>query len=271
MKIAFIGYGNMSIAVIDGILGSKNNVFLDNIYIFHNKKDLCPKKEGCKFYLSGNNQSEENFDIVFLGVKPKDLSGAIKENINIFKDNQIIISIAAAINAKTIEAIINKNNSIIRAMPNLCAKIGKSTSILYYHNELDSNLKTLVENLFLCIGTVITITKEEQLHSYTALTGSGPAYLMYFIEAMYAACKDLDIKDNLKFQTILEMTAGTLDLIEQKANDVEDMKKMRNEVTSKGGTTEAAIKNLSNNSFFKILDDAINEAKKKSIDLSTKN
>ena len=271
MKIAFIGYGNMSIAIIDGILESKNNDFLDNIYIFHNKKDLHPKKEGCKFYLSGNNQSKENFDIVFLGVKPKDLNNAIKENTNIFKDNQIIISIAAGINAKTIEAIINKNNSIIRVMPNLCAKIGKSTSIIYYHNELGSNLKTSVENLFLCIGTVFTITKEEQLHSYTALIGSGPAYLMYFIEAMYVASKNLDIKDDLKFQIILEMAAGTLDLIEQKANGVEGMKKIRNEVTSKGGTTEAAIKNLSDSSFFKILEDAINEAKKKSIDLSTKN
>ena len=67
------------------------------------------------------------------------------------------------------------------------------------------------------------------------------------------------------------MAAGTLDLIEQKANGVEGMKKIRNEVTSKGGTTEAAIKNLSDSSFFKILEDAINEAKKKSIDLSTKN
>ncbi|MBT7543404.1 MAG: pyrroline-5-carboxylate reductase [Gammaproteobacteria bacterium] len=270
MKIAFIGYGNMSIAIIDGILESKNNNFLDNIYIFHNKENLHSKKEGCKYYLSGNNQSKENFDIVFLAVKPKDINNAIRENINIFKDEQIIISIVAGINVKTIKSIINRNNSIIRAMPNLCAKIKKSTSIIFYYNNLNNNLKKSIESLFSCIGSIIIITDEEQLHSYTALTGSGPAYVMYFIEAMYEACENFNIDDSLKFKVILDMAIGTLDLIEKKSKGIEDIKKMRNEVTSKGGTTEAAIKSLSDNSFSKILRDAVNEAKIKSIDLSIK-
>ena len=88
MKLAFIGYGNMANALINGILASDKNILSDDLYIFHNKEDSQYKLDRCKFKKSGEI-SQSKFDIVFLCVKPVDIKSSINENIKIFSDNQI--------------------------------------------------------------------------------------------------------------------------------------------------------------------------------------
>ncbi len=111
MKLAFIGYGNMANALINGILASDKNILSDDLYIFHNKENSQYKLDRCKFKKSGEIY-QSKFDIVFLCTKPVDIKSSINENIKIFSDGQIIVSIAAGISISTIKKIIDKQINI---------------------------------------------------------------------------------------------------------------------------------------------------------------
>ena len=262
MKIAFIGYGNMANALVSSILTSKNITLSSDIHIFHNKNKDIYELDNCKFLQSGQD-CENNFDIIFLCVKPKDIESAIKENSHIFLDNQTIISVAAGITINSIKGFIQKNVLIARAMPNLCAFFNESITGLCMQSNMDDNTKDLVENIFKNIGYVRKIN-ENEMHSFTALYGSGPAYIMYFIES-FIECENFDsISSDDKALLILQLLNSTSKLL----LTTKDISELRSKVTSKGGTTESAIKVLEENNFSEILEEAIKSARKKSIDLS---
>jgi len=262
MKIAFIGYGNMSNALVNCILSSDKIVLSDDLYIFHNKNKNENSLERCTFIKSGEKCSN-SFDIIFLCVKPNDLESAISDNSGIFSDNQIIISIAAGVEIKSIKNLIEKNVQVVRAMPNLCAIFNESITGLCMQDSIDNNKKDYIENIFKSIGHVKKI-KEEEMHSFTALYGSGPAYVMYFIESLIQ-CEEFDsITKEEKSLLILHLLNSTSKMLLA----VDDTKKLRAQVTSKGGTTEAAIKVLEENNFSKIIKEAIKKAREKSLDLS---
>ena len=262
MKIAFIGYGNMANALVSSILASKNIVLSSDIYIYHNKNEDVYELDKCKFLQSGQN-CENNFDIIFLCVKPKDIQIAIKENSHIFLDNQIIVSVAAGITIDSIKGFVEKNVLIARAMPNLCAIFNESITGLCMQDTINDNKKNLIENIFKNIGYVRKIN-EDEMHSFTALYGSGPAYIMYFIESLIG-CENFDsISGDDKALLILQLLNSTSKLL----LTTKDIGKLRSKVTSKGGTTESAIQKLEENNFSKILEEAIKSARKKSIDLS---
>ena len=216
----------------------------------------------CKFLQSGQD-CENNFDIIFLCIKPKDIESAIKENSHIFLDNQTIISVAAGITINSIKDQIQKNVLIARAMPNLCAIFNESITGLCMQNNMDDNTKDLVENIFKNIGYVRKIN-EDEMHSFTALYGSGPAYIMYFIESLID-CENFDsITDDEKVLLVLQLLNSTSKLL----LTTKDISELRSKVTSKGGTTESAIKVLEENNFSEILKEAVQGARKKSVDLS---
>ena len=262
MKIAFIGYGNMANALLNSMLASDKTMLSKDIYIFHNKDNSVYELDRCTFMQSGQ-KCKTTFDIIFLCVKPNDIESAIKENISIFKDNQIIISVAAGITIESIKNFIQKDVLIARAMPNLCAVFNESITGLCMQEEINNSQKDFVESIFKNIGYVRRIS-EDDMHSFTALYGSGPAYIMYFIESLIK-CTDFDsINKDDKALLILQLLNSTSKLL-LTTNDIENL---RSRVTSKGGTTEAAIKILEENDFSGIIEKAIQNAKKKSIDLS---
>lgn len=262
MKIAFIGYGNMANALLNSMLASDKTMLSKDIYIFHNKDNSVYELDRCTFMQSGQ-KCKTTFDIIFLCVKPNDIESAIKENIGIFKDNQIIISVAAGITIESIKNFIQKDVLIARAMPNLCAIFNESITGLCMPSNMNDNTKDLVENIFKNIGYVRKIN-ENEMHSFTALYGSGPAYIMYFIES-FIECENFDsISSDDKALLILQLLNSTSKLL----LTTKDISELRSKVTSKGGTTESAIKVLEENNFSEILEEAIKSARKKSIDLS---
>ena len=104
MKIAVIGYGNIANAILNGILNSENILLTDDIYIFHNKNHNNFNKENCTFLHSGE-VCKNTFDIVLLCVKPKDIERAINENLNLFNNNQIVVSVAAGVTLEKINSL----------------------------------------------------------------------------------------------------------------------------------------------------------------------
>ncbi len=262
MKIAVIGYGNIANAILNGILNSENILLTDDIHIFHNKNHNNYSKENCTFLHSGE-VCKNTFDIVLLCVKPKDIERAINENLNLFNNNQIVVSVAAGVTLNKINHLIKKNVDIFRAMPNLCAIFNESITGICAKDEMDDDKIKYVEDIFRSIGYIRKIS-ENEMDSFTALFGSGPAYIMYFIESLMKCEKFENISEDAKSLLIVNMLSSTSKMLLVS----EDIKKLRKQVTSEGGTTEAAIKIFEERNFSKIIEDAIKEAAKKSLDMS---
>jgi pyrroline-5-carboxylate reductase len=128
---------------------------------------------------------------------------------------------------------------------------------------LSLDKKKYIEDIFRTIGHLKEI-KEDEMDSFTALFGSGPAYIMYFIEALIDSEEFSSISKEDKSLLILHLLSSTSKML----FITEDIKELRSKVTSKGGTTEAAIKTLEDNNFSKILKKAINNARRKSLEIS---
>ena len=262
MKIALIGYGNIANAIINGMLSSEKTKAMDDIYVFHNKEQNSIHRDKCKFLCSGD-KSESSFDIIFLCVKPKDMEAAINENITLFSDDQIVVSVAAGITIEKIKNLVKKNSDIIRAMPNLCAIFNESITGICFQSNIIEDKKKYVEDIFRCIGYVREID-EKEVDSFTALFGSGPAYIIYFIESLMKCEKFTNISESDKSLLILNMLSSTSKMMFV----AEDIKYLRQMITSKGGTTEAAVKFLEERNFSEIIENAVGEAATRSKELS---
>jgi len=262
MKIAFIGYGNIASALVKGILISDDITLEDDIYIFHNKDKDVYKADKCVFKKSGEN-IKDNFDIIFLCVKPNDVEKAILENSNIFSDNQLIVSVIAGKTIKSLKNLFEKEVLVARAMPNLCAVFNESITGLCIENSIDEFGKSFIENIFKSIGHVRNIS-ESEMHSFTAIFGSGPAYIMLFIESLIECEEFENITKEDKSLMLLHLLNSTSKMLFV----TDDIKDLRSKVTSKGGTTEAALQIFEKNEFSKIIKNAIKAARKKSIEIS---
>ncbi len=260
MKIAFIGYGNIGNALIGGILSSFR--LSQDICIFHNQDHIKKKLEKCEFIKSGD-KCKDFFDIIFLCIKPKDIESAINDNKKIFLDKQIIVSVVAGVSIASIKKYIDKDISVIRAMPNLCAIFGESITGICTENFIDIEKKEYVKNIFKSIGHVREIN-ENEMHLFTAIFGSGPAYIMYFIESLMNSENFDSITKEDKQQLLLYLLNSTSKIL----LNSEDIKELRSRVSSKGGTTEEALKVFEEKNFLEIIRLAIDAAKKKSFKLS---
>ncbi|MEC7886009.1 MAG: pyrroline-5-carboxylate reductase [Pseudomonadota bacterium] len=268
-KIAFIGYGNMASSIIEGFTASKV-IKKSNIFVFEKRRVKAGDNILKSHLLKPNQNFKTLFDIVFLCVKPQDLKLAIKENSGVFRDGQIIISIVAGVSTNDIKSYIDKNVYVIRTMPNLSAKIHECITVIFYSRNTPKNFKRLVDQMFSLIGITIKVNKEDQINNYTALTGSGPAYIYYFFEALENSCKKLGIKNSNNRDIIYKMLIGSLELLKKKDGGIISPEKMRRLITSKGGTTESAINQLKRNKFNQIINSAIQTAHKRSLDLGKK-
>ena len=262
MKLAFIGYGNMANALINGILASDKNILSDDLYIFHNKEDSQYKLDRCKFIKSGEIP-QIKFDIIFLCTKPIDIKISINENIKIFSDGQIIVSIAAGVTIEAIKKIINKNIYVARAMPNLCAVINESITGVCMESNIELSKQDLIKHIFKTVGHVKEID-ENEMHLFTSIFGSGPAYIMYFVESIIDSGDFENITVEEKSLLVLNLLNSTSKMLFLN----EDIKKLRSKVTSKGGTTEAAIKIFKENKLSETIKKAVESAKNKSIEIS---
>lgn len=252
MKLGIIGCGNMGGALARGILSKKIFPF-NNIYI--SDKDSYKTKELYKKFgirVTTNEEIAKKCNFVILAVKPQE-SGALLRSISKDLDNsKHLISIMAGVSLARIEALVKKKIAVTRAMPNIAALAGKSITCLSHNKMVKS--KTLAQNLFSSIGDILEID-EKHMDAVTAVSGSGPAYFFYLAEAL----KEAAVKLGIKKESALRLAAGTLigsgALLER-----EDPEDLRKRVTSKKGTTEAALRLLKSKKFKDIVIEAVKEA-----------
>lgn len=262
--IGFIGAGNMASAIIEGLLISRK-VKSCSIYISDkdNNKKL-KKKRNLKIKVAGNNRELiKASDIIIIAVKPRDINDLLEEIKNDISSEKVVISIAAGITIKHLKRYISGNNNIIRVMPNIGSLKQESMTCLSFSRNTASYVKETVVSIFSGIGKVEEIS-EKDMHLATALSGSGPAYIAYFLNLLIKAAK----KEGLSFEKARRMTLQTarssISLLEDKNIGLDELIRM---VASKGGTTEAALKVFKDKKMDEILRDAFKAAVKRSKDL----
>lgn len=241
-KIGIIGCGNMGEAIL---AQSAKAGRARNFIIF--EKDKLKEAFICKMYHVKTAIDITDLlyksDIIIIAVKPQDIDVVldnIRKGFEICKKRKIlIISIVAGIETKYIEKKISGHIKVIRAMPNLPARIGEGiTALTKGRYATDRDLRTSKE-IFDSLGTTIEIYKEGLIDVVTALSGSGPAYIFFIINAMLTAAKGLGLDEKSANQLIYHTVIGSMNL--QKENKF-DAKKLISQVSSKGGTTEAAFR-----------------------------
>jgi len=264
-KIGIIGCGNMG----EAILARLSEKLEKSTMIMVSEFDAARRDyifEKYKIIVSvDNNLVVKNSDIIILAVKPKDVEELLKGEIAIGASRKkLIISIAAGVTTKRIESILGKDVPVIRMMPNMPALIGMAVSSLSAGKAAKRSDIDAAKEIFSTIGDVVEID-ERFVDAVTAVSGSGPAYFFYLMEAMTEAAESLGIPAEAAKRLVLKTAVGGALLAERLG---EKPAALRAKVSSKGGTTEAAIKVLEAKRFKAIVRAAIKEACKRSKKLS---
>ena len=260
----------MGSAILDGVL--KNNVIKkESLFIvepnIEQKRYL--EKKGLKVFnnISEVNLSKLKINSILLAVKPQ-LAEAVLTNLNKIMINSVfIISIVAGKKINFYKKILGSNISIIRAMPNTPVSCGKGMTAIYPCKKTSSSNIDIAKLLFSSVGKVISLKSESNMDIVTAISGSGPAYVFLFIEELIKSAVGLGLDEKTSTILVTETLLGSSYLASLSELSPEDLRK---NVTSPGGTTEAALKVLNkNNAFHELLNRTINAAVEKSIKLSS--
>jgi len=236
MNICFIGGGNMAVALIGGLLGkgfvaaqisvveinADNRARLKHDFAVHAVEDLA--------------QGVSGSDVIVCAVKPQQLR-EVAQQLAPLLNGQLLLSIAAGIRAADI-ARWSGSQAIVRAMPNTPALIHSGITGLYAMPAVNEAQREQAQNILAAVGEVLWLQDEALLDAVTAISGSGPAYVFYFIEALQQAALDLGLNAGDAHRLSRATFLGASKLA---AYSDEDASVLRARVTSKNGTTERAL------------------------------
>jgi pyrroline-5-carboxylate reductase len=264
--ISFIGAGNLAISLIKGLL--KDGYPAENIWATNNNPEQLHKLKNLNIRLTTDNRyAVQMANIVVLAVKPQILKNIVLEIADIIQEKKpLIISVAVGISLNTLQNYLsNETAALIRSMPNTPALIGCGATGLFANQYCSIVQKNATESIFRSVGSIVWLTKEEQIDAVAALSGSGPAYFFLFIEALQQAGIALGLsKENAALLTLQTALGAARMAIESKKS----MTELRQNVTSPGGTTERAIEFFKNAQFAEIIKQALKEAKNRADELA---
>ncbi|QJQ07058.1 pyrroline-5-carboxylate reductase [Undibacterium piscinae] len=237
LKIAFIGGGNMANALIGGLL--VNLTTPENIHVVDPYQPSLSKLQAT-FGVTTALQIDaalQTVDVIILSVKPQQLREVVTTLAPHLK-GQLLLSIAAGIRAVDISRWLNGYDKIVRTMPNTPALIGKGITGLAAMTGVSEMQRQASQDIMSAVGETVWLKDESQIDAVTAVSGSGPAYIFYFIEAMQQAALELGLDAAQAKQLAIATFNGAAQLAQ--ASD-EPVQVLRERVTSKGGTTYAAL------------------------------
>jgi pyrroline-5-carboxylate reductase len=248
MKITFIGGGNMAVALIGGM--KKQGFSAAAMQVV---EPAAPARERLTEAFGVRcapaiDAAALNCEVLILAVKPQQMREAVAPLSGKLRD-QLVISIAAGLRLPDLSRWLGGYRRLVRTMPNTPALIGAGITALCADPRVPAEGRETAEKILDAVGRTLWIEDEAQMDAVTAVSGSGPAYVFYFIEALEAAARELGFPADAARLLAVETFTGAARLAE---NSKDPVGLLRERVTSKGGTTEAAL-----NSFNA---DQINEA-----------
>lgn len=243
-KITFIGAGSMAEAIISGLV-AQQVVDPKNINVTNKSNEARLASLNEKYGVTGTRNIQEAMkeaDVVLLAVKPKDMLATMQSIQPYITTEMMLVSVAAGVHTVSLEGIAAKEVAVIRAMPNTSATVGQSATAISTNAYTSAEQRQTAITLFETIGSVVVV-EEEQLDAVTGLSGSGPAYLYYLVEAMEKSAQDLGLDAGTAKQLIIQTMLGAAEMLKHSTKSPATLRK---EVTSPGGTTEAGLKVLQN-------------------------
>lgn len=205
------------------------------------------------------------FDIVILAVKPQDFS-ALAANVKAFlSENQILFSVMAGVTIATIEKQL-ECPKIVRSMPNIPTQIGKGMTVFSASSSVDRKELFIIQNLINTTGKSIYVENEKLIDAATAISGSGPAYVFFFMNAMIKAAEDLGFSQSEAELLVNQTFMGSVDLQNSSSLSNEEWIK---KVASKGGTTEQALNVFDKNSVKNAIVEAVKAANNRALELGS--
>lgn len=263
--IGIVGAGNMGEALIRGMLRSEQTVAGRIIASNRNSGKLRHLKAKYGIRTSHFNPTVvETSDIVILAVKPQDMEGACRGIREHTRTGQVIISIAAGVTIKKLRRLLGRGTKLIRVMPNTPALIDYGVSVIYAAGTVKEKELQLAEEIFGAVGLTYRISKEKDMDTITALSGTGPAYVYDIVNTLTKAGKSLGLHEHLARELTTHTIIGASKMIMQTGEDPKDLWK---KVASKGGTTVAAFNVLNKRGFQDILGCAVRAAARRSKEL----
>lgn len=264
-SLGFLGAGNMAGAIVRATVG-KGLLPPGAVRVFDvlaEKTDALRDELGIGVAPSAGDLFD-SCDAIVLATKPQDLRKALADSGARVRANHLLISIAAGIRAASIEAILPPGARVVRVMPNTPAMVGEGAAgVAAGTSATRADVEATVA-LFGAVGFAAEVD-ESLLDAVTALSGSGPAYVFRFMEAMQAAGESLGLAPELARDLALRTFLGAAKLA---AESPEPPAELRRRVTSPGGTTAAALRVFEDGGFENLVRDALTAARDRSIELS---
>lgn len=264
-KIGFIGSGNMAQAIIGGILNSKlvceNNIIASNT----SEGPLQTVKNKYGILVTTNNKEVAQFaDILFLSVKPDVYEEVIKEIKDCIKEGVIVVTIAAGINLKTVEVAFDKKIKVVRTMPNTPALVGEGMSAICYNSMVTKEELDIIVKIFESFGKAEVI-EEKLIDVVSAVSGSSPAYVYMFIEALTQGAVLRGLPWNKAYKFATQAVLGSAKMVLETG---EHPALLRDRVCSPGGSTIQGVYSLERNNFEGIIIEAMEKCTEKVIQMS---
>lgn len=239
MRWSFIGGGNMASSLIGGLL--QNGASTDAIQVLDidaAQRDAVSARFGVNGISSAQDIGAN--DAVVIAVKPNFVKTACEGFKQHGADQKpgMVLSVAAGVTVTSMQNWLPANTAIVRSMPNTPALLGVGATGLYANHECNAQHKDKAEQLMRAAGVSVWVDEESQLDAVTAVSGSGPAYFFYLIEQMIQSGVELGLPENTAKQLAVQTALGAATMARDAGPSPATL---RQQVTSKGGTTHAAI------------------------------
>ncbi|WP_339714772.1 pyrroline-5-carboxylate reductase [uncultured Kriegella sp.] len=264
MKVLVIGAGNMGLTYAEGMTKSKL-LKKRNIMVLDTSAEKLEELHQISHFDAHEHLGDcvPEADIIFLAVKPYHAEALLKKISPMVKPQQLIISIMAGVTIDSIKGWSNLDK-VVRAMPNLPAKIGKGLTSYVASPEVSRIELLTIESLLDTTGKSMLVSSEKFIDASTGISGSGPAYVFYFMQSMMEAALQMGFSKNDSKVLVGQTFTGAIELFNQ--NDLSPNSWMER-VASKGGTTRAALDSMEDNNVNELIKDAAFAAFNRAVEL----
>lgn len=251
-KITFLGFGNIAQAMVHGLQRHG-----------HNKYEFAAASPSLKHDSQGvitytnNKQAVQDANIIILAVKPTKVVEVLTEVKQDLPVHSILLSVAAGVTLTKLAKLTSSEQVIVRAMPNIAIAVGEGATVLCANHNLAGTQRAAIEQIFCDLGILTWVSDDGDLDLFTAFSGSGPAYIFFFLEALMAAAISIGVEAQLAQRFTVQIMKGALQLAIESGKPLAALRK---QVSSPRGTTVAAINVLAQHGFNELMQQAIKEA-----------
>jgi pyrroline-5-carboxylate reductase len=261
--VAVVGAGVMGEALLSGLL--RGDRMGDTFVVADKRADRCVElRDRYGVEIASNTEAARAADVLVLVVKPQDIFGVVDEISPELKEDALVVSLAAGVTTASLQERLPEGTPVVRVMPNTPALVDQGMSAVSAGSHCTSEHIAMAVRLMGCVGKVVEVPEKQQ-DAVTAISGSGPAYIFYTVEAMIEAGVGLGLPRRLATELTLQTVYGAATMLRETG---EHPVVLRENVTSPAGTTAAALRILEDHKVRAAFLAALEAARNRSVELA---